>query len=236
MSKEMSLVDGPKPMGYLMTGGKMAPAMRSPAGLMLLNGHSAQGILMLKEIWHEGDYGHVVCTSKTGRLPPIGPSEGLVGLEALFQELPIYHAKADEKDQVAMEDLWHFAPNTQEPPISMQIADIVQTARDQMETWDLKNIKTFLTVLEDANKKIDLEIGDMKRRMGHTRFKDQKSQLEMHKSMLEERNVEVLELVADLMAKINTMSDQPVTRKGGSIEEVKAKVQRMKDMIGASAS
>jgi len=173
-------------------------------GMLLIGAHSGAGMLQAQELARTGAFDYIATSSKRGRPDAPGPSS--IWVAAMQNEVTHYMAQCDDKDPAQLRCLTNWRPSPKDLPVPppMDLPDFdeyratVDWVKANMSNLTAKQLKTNLRMLEDLLAGVKSELRAATRRIGHPQFKDQKEELEAMKLDMGEKEVELMDLIADL--------------------------------------
>jgi len=169
---------------------------------MVFGGHSAQGMLYAKELASTRSTSAITTVSKRGC--PGAPGPAATFLEAMSQQCTHFMAACDVSDATALECLTDWAPPVPmaDMPELDEGEDLVARMRSEMHNMSGARLKNSLQVLEDLKTNLIYQQREVKSRMQHKVF-GQEKWLREQQLELEEREASIMELMADITTKLN---------------------------------
>jgi len=172
-------------------------------GLLLVGAHSGAGMLQAQELARTGAFDYIATSSKRGRPDAPGPSS--IWVAAMQNEVTHYMAQCDDKDPAQLRCLTNWRPSPKDLPApSMEMPEFdeyrinIDWVKANMSNLTARQLKTNIRMLEDMLAGVKSELKTASRRIGHPQFKQQQDQLEAMKADMGEKEVELMDLIADL--------------------------------------
>eukprot|EP00927_Polykrikos_kofoidii_P066942 TRINITY_DN6249_c0_g1_i1.p1 TRINITY_DN6249_c0_g1~~TRINITY_DN6249_c0_g1_i1.p1 ORF type:complete len:207 (-),score=32.21 TRINITY_DN6249_c0_g1_i1:78-698(-) len=172
--------------------------------MMILGGHSGMGLLVAREMSSSDDYPFITTVSKRGRPEGLGPGSAL--MEAISQsKTKHYMAKCDVEDPVVFNMLLEWAPHAEpRPPAALlPIDDMVVFARENMCAWSGKLLQDVAALFQRVISELVAFLKQIKYRMGNPDIKEQRQLLDQSRHLLEERETNITEVLADITTLMN---------------------------------
>jgi hypothetical protein len=167
--------------------------------MMIYGGHSAMGLIAAREISQQQSYPFITTVSKRGYPEGLGPGSAM--MEALCEgETPHYMAKCDLNDPVAVKCLWEWGPQAEEsvPPVLLPFDALVMNVRSKAKEWSGTGRGEAVKLLEEMTIEVQTHVKKIKQQMKEQERSD--PDLDQRKLLLEEREADVTEAVADVLA------------------------------------
>jgi len=182
-------------------------------GVVIFDGHSAKGMLQAMEIANIKSAAYITTVSKRGR--PGAPGPGAAFVASMANSTVHYMAACDHNDPKAVECLMNWAPPAApvQVPIMMEVEDsgvgsMLDKVKREMASMSPAQLSGALHIMEEANRAIVANQREIKRRLQHKDFADQKARLQEQLLETNEQETAVLEVIADITVKVNASSLQ----------------------------
>eukprot|EP00929_Paragymnodinium_shiwhaense_P009677 TRINITY_DN113939_c0_g1_i1.p1 TRINITY_DN113939_c0_g1~~TRINITY_DN113939_c0_g1_i1.p1 ORF type:complete len:209 (-),score=39.64 TRINITY_DN113939_c0_g1_i1:68-694(-) len=195
--------------------------------MMIVNGHSGMGLLLAREASGRNMYPFITTVSKRGRPAGLGPESALV--EAMVMgSTKHYMAKCDVSDPVAFHDLCEWGPPAEpSPPASLlAIDEVAARLRECMDTWGATMLDSVAKLSHEILAELKAAVKLVKAEINSSVHERQKADLVASRGMLEEREAEMMEALADVLVLASERGDSSSATLTSSEEEILAYLRK----------
>merc|ERR1712232_1227043 len=180
--------------------------MGTKGNLFVINGHSAEGMLMAQAAGRSKLYSAITTVSKRGR--PDAPGALACFQDAMLSEVPHYMGKCDPDDPIQVDTLYNWEPPYVPEPMTVSYGDleddglyidnVIEAAREKMNSLTTDKAHAVLGLMEDILQTLTEKKKGIKTKLSQNM--GQRASLQYSLLEIEEYEAEAMTIVAELRA------------------------------------